>query len=95
MGSRRLRLTAPRRPPSRRRREGPSLKRALAATCTAVVAATAAAGCTTQQAYFSAQTWQRNECNKLVEQNERERCLARTNMSYDDYQRQTEDGKKP
>ena len=53
-----------------------------------------AAGCTWQQAYSASQTWQRNACNRLIEQTERERCLSNTNMTYDDYRRQTEGAKK-
>ncbi len=51
---------------------------------------TAVSGCTWQQAYSSAQGWQRNSCYRLVEQIERECCLNNTNMPYEDYQRQTE-----
>jgi len=70
--------------------------RACAALCIAIaVAAAAAVGCTTQQAYSSMQAWQRNECNRQVEQTAREQCLARTSMSYDDYKRRTDDGRKP
>lgn len=46
---------------------------------------TVASGCSGQQAYSSAQGWQRNQCNRLVDQTERERCLANTSVSYDDY----------
>ena len=53
-----------------------------------------ASGCTWQQAYFAGQQWQRNACNRLVEQTERERCLSTANMSYEDYRRQTEGTKK-
>jgi len=52
-----------------------------------------ASGCTTEQAYNSAQAWQRNECNKIVDSIERERCLERTNTGYGDYKRQTESAK--
>jgi len=48
------------------------------------------AGCTGQQAYSAGQTWQRNACNRLIEQTERERCLSNTNMTYEDYRRQVE-----
>ena len=51
-------------------------------------------GCTWQQAYSASQTFQRNACNRLVEQTERERCLSNTNMTYDNYRRQTEAAKK-
>lgn len=46
-----------------------------------------AASCTWQQGYTAAQGWQRNACNRLVEQVEREHCLSNTTMTYDDYQR--------
>jgi hypothetical protein len=71
-----------------------SARRAFAVGCAAAIAAAGATGCTTQQAYSSAQAWQRNECNRQVEQTARERCLAGTGMSYDDYRRRTEDGPK-
>jgi len=48
------------------------------------------AGCSWQQGYLSAQGWQRNQCQKLPDQTERERCLANTAMSYDQYRRQSE-----
>jgi hypothetical protein len=51
-------------------------------------------GCTWQQAYSAGQGWQRNECNRLVEQADRERCLSNSNMSYEDYRRQTDGAKK-
>jgi hypothetical protein len=59
-----------------------------------VVVMTAMAGCTWQQAYSSTQGWQQNQCYRLVEQTERERCLANASTSYDDYRRQIEGAKK-
>jgi hypothetical protein len=53
-----------------------------------------ATGCSWQQAYSAGQTWQRNACNKLVEQTERDRCLSNANLSYDDYRRQSEAAKR-
>jgi hypothetical protein len=53
-----------------------------------------ASGCTWQQAYSAGQGWQRNACNRLVEQVERERCLSNSNMSYENYRRQTDGAKK-
>jgi hypothetical protein len=55
---------------------------------------TVASGCSWQQGYLAAQEWQRNQCNRLIEQSERERCLSNTKMSYEDYRRQTEASKK-
>jgi hypothetical protein len=46
------------------------------------------AGCSARQAYDSAQGWQRNACNRIVDAIERERCIASTTTSYDDYRRQ-------
>jgi hypothetical protein len=60
----------------------------------AVAILSVALGCTWQQAYSAGQEWQRNACNKLVEQTERERCLSNSNMTYDDYRRQSEATKK-
>ena len=53
-----------------------------------------ASGCTWQQAYSAGQAWQRNVCNRLVEQSERERCLDKTTMTYEDYRRQVDGTKK-
>ena len=48
-----------------------------------------ASGCTWQQAYASAQGWQRNACYRVPDQTERERCLSNVNLPYGDYRRQT------
>jgi membrane protein DedA with SNARE-associated domain len=52
------------------------------------------AACSSQQTYATGQGWQRNECNKIVDMQDRERCMARTRDSYDTYQRQVDDMKK-
>ena len=49
-------------------------------------------GCTWQQAYTSAQGWQRNTCYRLVDATERERCLGTSGMPYDEYRRRIADG---
>ena len=54
----------------------------------------ALASCTTEQAYHSGQGWQHNECAKIVDRAEYERCMQSTNTSYADYKRQTKDGKQ-
>jgi uncharacterized membrane protein len=56
-------------------------------TASIVIAAAVLAGCTWQQAYDSAQGWQRNACYRIIEQTERDRCLAGTGMSYEQYRR--------
>lgn len=45
-------------------------------------------GCTAQQLYSSAQSWQRNECFKLIDADQRDQCVAQTWMPYDQYERQ-------
>ena len=56
----------------------------LVLTCSA-----ASSGCTSQQGYASAQSWQRSECNKQLDQSERDRCMANASMPYDDYKRES------
>ena len=67
------------------------MKPALILICLTVSAALS--GCTSRQLYNAGQGWQRNECNKLLDQGERERCLREANTTYDDYKRQTEGSK--
>ncbi len=47
------------------------------------------AGCTSQQLYSSAQSWQRNECNRVFDKQERERCMASTSRTYEEYKAQS------
>lgn len=57
----------------------------------AAAAFTPCMGCSWQQAYASAQNWQRESCYRFVDQTERDRCLGNTRMPYDDYRRRTGD----
>jgi hypothetical protein len=45
--------------------------------------------CSSQELYLSGQQWQRQECHKLQDADQRSRCLASTARSYDDYQRES------
>ena len=45
-------------------------------------------GCSWQQAYYVTQSWQQGQCQRLVDGNERDRCLANARMSYSDYRQQ-------
>ena len=45
--------------------------------------------CTSQQGYAAVQSWQRSECNKLLDQSERNRCMTNASMSYDDYKQES------
>jgi hypothetical protein len=51
------------------------------------------AGCSSQMAYNSGQAWQRQECMKLLDAEQRQRCLASTATTYEDYRRQAEAAK--
>jgi len=59
-----------------------------------LILATAVPGCSWQQAYSTAQEWQRSQCNRIVEQAERERCLANASMTYDEYRSRNDGSKK-
>lgn len=65
-----------------------------AAVCLIFLAASGLQACSSQQAYGVGQAWQRNECYKISDPQERSRCLASASTSYDDYKRQAEAGNK-
>jgi hypothetical protein len=48
------------------------------------------AGCSSQQLYGAGQGWQRAECNKIMDAQERSRCMASASTSYEDYRKQSE-----
>lgn len=55
--------------------------------------AVALSACTSQQWYGAGQGWQKNECHKIIDANERSRCLKNADTNYDAYQRQADDAK--
>ena len=55
-----------------------------------LVALGAAAGCTSQQRYESGQGYQRNQCERLPDMGERQRCLEKANMSYEEYRKESQ-----
>jgi hypothetical protein len=55
---------------------------------TLLTIALALAGCASPQLYGAGQAWQRNECTKIPDAEQRQRCFQSTAMSYDEYQRQ-------
>lgn len=57
---------------------------------TTAALASGLAGCSMQQLYGTGQAWQRSECNKIVDTQERNRCAASTQTSYEDYKRQSD-----
>lgn len=65
----------------------------MAVLAALLLSATALFGCSSQQAYSTGQAWQRQECSKIMDSQERSRCMASANASYEDYRRQTEAAK--
>ena len=59
----------------------------------ALVVALSMPACTAEQAYGTAQAWQRNQCNKLPDKAEFDRCISKTSTTYESYKRQTEPGR--
>ena len=58
--------------------------------CCASIGACLLAGCTAEQRYASGQAWQRNECARILDASERQRCMASTEGSYEGYRREAE-----
>ena len=46
--------------------------------------------CSSQQLYSTGQEWQKNECNKLVDAEQRTRCMNNAKISHDEYKRDAE-----
>nr|WP_312476419.1 hypothetical protein [Achromobacter ruhlandii] len=59
-----------------------------------LAAAVSATACSSQRAYDSGQAWQRIECGKIPDMQERQRCMNAASTSYDDYRRQRQDIQK-
>jgi hypothetical protein len=59
-----------------------------------LLASLLAAGCSTQTIYASGQAWQRDQCQKLNDKSERDRCLANASDSYDTYRTKADTLKK-
>jgi hypothetical protein len=66
--------------------------------CTRVVASLlvpALSACSTEALYGTTQAWQRNQCERLMDRGDRERCLSRTAVPYEQYKRAAEAGQQP
>jgi hypothetical protein len=46
------------------------------------------AGCSGRQIYQSAAGWRQNECQKILEDAERARCMEQANKDYDTYSKE-------
>ncbi len=60
--------------------------------------ATVLPACSSQQLfgslYSSAQNWQRDQCVRIADHQERERCMASTSKTYEEYKAQSGAAKK-
>jgi len=63
-------------------------RRARALRGVVCVALLALAGCTEQQVYQSAQGWRRTECQKLLDNAQRARCMAEADRDFQSYSRE-------
>ena len=61
----------------------------------AAAAAVALAGCSSQQLYATGQGWQKQECQKILEREQRTRCEQSAATSYERYQAEAAAAKKP
>ncbi len=64
----------------------------IAAAC---LLAAALPACTSQELYQTGQGWQRQECQKLLDRDERARCEKSTALSYEKYRAEVEAAKRP
>lgn len=70
------------------------MKSVLALFCLAFVISLTTSSCTSHRVYDTGQAWQRKECNKIIDQSERERCMSEANTPYEDYKHEIEGGRK-
>ena len=56
--------------------------------CVIAVAVLVLGGCSAEQVYGSGQAWQRHQCERLADTEQRDRCIAGTDLTYPQYQTQ-------
>jgi hypothetical protein len=71
------------------------VKRCLVGAGGLLVLAVLAGGCTSEQMYGTGQNWQRNQCNRMPDGDERRECMARADVWYDDYAKRVGVAKAP
>ena len=59
------------------------------------LAVTLLVGCSSRELYGAGQQWQRTECNKIDDRDERARCERSAATSYESYKSQSEAAKRP
>lgn len=58
------------------------------AVCGLVLAALLTSGCTGRQVYDSAAGWRQSECDKLLDDAARAKCMETANKDYDRYRKE-------
>jgi predicted small secreted protein len=48
------------------------------------------AACSTQSLYGAGQAWQKQECSRMADAQERSRCMASASRSYEEYKRESD-----
>jgi hypothetical protein len=71
------------------------MRKSLVMLAVAPMALWALPGCSSRAVYQTMQGWQQQECRKLPDAAERQRCLGSTAASYDDYRRAREAAQGP
>ena len=61
----------------------------------AVAMVVSLSGCSSQQLYATGQGWQKQECQKILEREQRMRCEQSAVTSYERYQAEAAAAKKP
>ncbi len=56
----------------------------------AICLALLVAGCSAEQAYHAGRGWQQNQCMRIADKAEYDRCMAGAGQSYDSYKRESE-----
>lgn len=57
----------------------------------ALAAVLVLAACTTEEFYSAGQSYQRSQCEKIVDRMEYERCIRDADLAYDEYKRRKEE----
>lgn len=64
------------------------MRHCIVRTLIACCALLALSGCSGRQLYDGASGWRENECNRIVDVAERERCLETARLDYERYRRE-------
>jgi len=62
----------------------------ISIACLLFLLACVCSGCNSEQFYAAGRATQRNQCEHMPDQNQRESCLRDASMSHDEYKRETD-----